>query len=308
VVGGIRKKHSVKSVRIHPLVQKKSDLRSRLLQSLKEDGAFRDLTTAAIPGPGRPASAYLVAKAEGIFCGGEVIHDVFRLLDRRTVVLLNKKDGDRVKPGTVLARVRAGEPAILAGERLILNVLSRICGIATLTARYVQAVRGTGAAILDTRKTTPLWRDLDRQAVRCGGGTNHRYSLSDAVLVKDNHWRLLAARGLTAAAVYGLGTPARRGALFVAIEAANRQQVWEAIEARADIILLDNMPMNRIKEAVVLIKAARKSLGTAGPLIEVSGGVTLEKAGGLARLGIDRISVGALTHSAPALDISLEVD
>ncbi len=273
-----------------------------------EDGAFRDLTTVAIPGRGRSASAYLVAKADGVFCGGDLISQVFRLLDRHAVVTLNKRDGERVKPGTILARLRATEPAILAGERVTLNLLSRVCGIATLTSRYVAAIAGTGAAILDTRKTTPLWRDLDRQAVRCGGGTNHRYSLADAVLVKDNHWQLMKARGLTAADVYGPNTRARRGAIFVAIEAANRQQVWEAIEARADIILLDNMPMNRIKEAVALIKAARKALGTAEPLIEVSGGVTLDKAAGLAALGIDRISVGALTHSAPALDISLEVD
>ena len=287
---------------------KKSYLRSRLLQSLNEDGAFRDLTTAAIPGRGRSASAYFVAKSAGIFCGSALIGGVFRLLDPRMTVFNNKKDGDRVRAGNVLARIRGRESAILAGERVTLNLLSRLSGIATLTDRYVEAVKGTGAAILDTRKTTPLWRDLDRQAVRCGGGINHRYSLADAVLVKDNHWQLLAARGLPASAVYGPGTPTRRSAVFVAIEAANRQQVWEAIAARADIILLDNMPMNRIKEAIVLIKAARKALGSINPLIEVSGGVTVKNAAGLARLGVDRISVGALTHSAPALDISLEVD
>jgi nicotinate-nucleotide pyrophosphorylase (carboxylating) len=289
-------------------VQKFLDLQRRFLQSLAEDGAFADLTTRAIGGPRKTVSGRLVCKAEGVFCGASVIQPLLRRLDRRARVRLLAKDGSAVRKGSTLARLRASESAILAAERVILNLVCRLSGIATLTRRYVNAVAGTPAVILDTRKTTPLWRDLERLPVRAGGGSNHRFSLADAVLVKDNHWRLLDARGQSVAAVYGLEAPVRRTAAFVAIEAANRRQVWEAIKARADIILLDNMPENRIKEAVVMIRAARKAFGTSAPLIEVSGGITPEIAGRLSRLGVDRISVGALTHSAPALDISLEVD
>lgn len=283
-------------------------IQTRLMEALKEDGAFRDITTAAIPGVRRVISAHLIAKGDGVFCGSFLILPLLRILDRRATVRVARLDGSLIKKGTILVRFRAAETAILAAERVMLNLLCRMSGIATLTRRYVTAVDRTSAMILDTRKTTPLWRDLERTAVRCGGGISHRFSLSDAVLVKDNHWKLLEDRGLTAAAVYGPKSHVRRKASFVAIEAVDRRQIWEAIKARADIILLDNMPENQIKEAVVMIKAARKAFGTAEPLIEVSGGVTPETAGRLARLGIDRISVGALTHSAPALDISLEVD
>ncbi|MBV9080502.1 MAG: nicotinate-nucleotide diphosphorylase (carboxylating), partial [Elusimicrobia bacterium] len=189
--------------------------------------------------------------------------------------------------------------------------ICHLSGIATLTSAFAGAVRGTGAKILDTRKTTPLWRDVEKRAVRCGGGENHRFSLSDAVLVKDNHWQAAAKSGRSISELYGPGSTVRRSKkrpAFVAIEATTHAQVWEAIKARADIILLDNMPLNRLKESLVLIRAARRALGTEKPWVEVSGGIDVRRAAELARLGVDRISVGALTHSAPALDISLEVD
>jgi nicotinate-nucleotide pyrophosphorylase (carboxylating) len=289
-------------------VAKNLSLPARFRSALLEDGAFSDATTAALGLSRAPVIARFLCKGRGVFAGGAVIAPILKLVDRSARVRLRVKDGADVRPGLVLAEIRAREAGLLAAERLILNLLCHLSGVATLTRRYVRAVRGTPAAILDTRKTTPLWRDLEKAAVVAGGGQNHRFSLADAVLVKDNHWRLLDARKLSPAAVYGPGSRARRGMKFLAIEATDRRQVWEAIKARADIILLDNMPADRIKESVIFIRAARVATGTTAPLIEVSGGITPDKARRLARLGIDRISVGALTHSAPALDISLEVD
>lgn len=286
-------------------------LRERLAAALSEDGAFSDVTTAALGGHrSRPARAVLLCKQDGVFCGGFLVAEVFGLLDRKCRVSRVVKDGSRVRKGMKLAEIQARPDAILAGERVLLNLLCHLSGVASLTRKFVDSVRGTAAKILDTRKTTPLWRDLEKYAVLSGGGTNHRFSLDDAVLVKDNHWQMAKAAGARISRLYGPESPVRKGRrrpAFVGIEAANRAQVWEAIKARADIILLDNMPENRLKEAMVFIRAARRALKSERPLIEVSGGVDLQRAKRLARLGVDRLSVGALTHSAPALDISLEV-
>jgi len=285
-------------------------LRSRLSAALKEDGAFSDVTTAALGGQKtQRLKAILLCKHPGVFVGGFLARDVFGLLDRSARVSRVVADGRSVKRGTPLLQIEASAGALLAGERTFLNLVCRLSGIATLTRTFVEAVKGTGAAILETRKTTPLWRDLEKHAVVCGGGENHRFSLADAVLVKDNHWQMARASGRTIVSAYGPGSRVRKGKKpsFVAIEATTHRQVWEVIKARADIILLDNMPENRLKEAIVFVKAARRALKSDRPLIEVSGGIDVTKARRLARLGVDRLSVGALTHSAPALDISLEV-
>jgi nicotinate-nucleotide pyrophosphorylase (carboxylating) len=194
--------------------------------------------------------------------------------------------------------------AILAGERTFLNLACHLSGVATLTHRYVQAVKGSGAKILDTRKTTPLWRDLEKYAVTCGGGYNHRNALSDAILVKDNHVEAVRASGGALIDFYGKKQLAsvRKKLKFVEIEAKTLPEVMEAVACQPDVILLDNMSLARLKKSIVLIKKTSRKI-----LIEVSGGITLQKAKRLARLGVDRISVGALTHSAPVLDISLEV-
>lgn len=288
-----------------------SNLSSRIDFALREDAAFSDITTRAIPGVQKSIlNAKLIAKANGVICGTQLIPLIFKKLDRRARVQIVKRDGSLVKPGQTVANVRVSAPALLAGERLMLNLVCHLSGIATLAQRYVQAVKGTSAKILDTRKTTPLWRDLEKYAVKCGGGENHRFSLGDAILVKDNHIQFLKERGLQAADVYGVdaGKSGKNKKIqFVAIEATTHREVWEAIKCRPDIILLDNMPMSRIKSSIVFIKAAREALHSSRPLIEVSGGVTLAKVRKLAELGVDRISVGALTHSAPALDLSLEV-
>ncbi len=287
-----------------------ANLTQRLSWALKEDGAASDVTTQALPGVGSTRlKANLLVKKTGVLCGGKLAPIIFKLLDPRARVQILKKDGSRVQAGHVVARIEASTRALLGGERLMLNLICHLSGIATLTRAYVDAVRRTSAKILDTRKTTPLWRDLERYAVACGGGTNHRFSLADAVLVKDNHQQFLANRSLAVEDVYGksAGFRSKKSVAFVEIEATNRKQVWDAIKAKPNIILLDNMPLNQLKAAIEIIKAARVALSSSEPLIEVSGGVTVENAKKYAEAGVDRISVGALTHSAPALDLSLEV-
>lgn len=284
-------------------------LPQRLKAALEEDRARFDITTRSIPGSQNiTAQARFLAKKDGVFCGGALISPLFKLLSPTCAVSKLVKDGTRVRAGQTLGIVRGPMGALLSGERTALNFICHLSGIATLTRRYADAVKGTSAAILETRKTTPLWRDLEKYAVKCGGGTNHRFSLEDAVLVKDNHIAIAKKKGLSLESIYGEGAPVRRrkNVGFVAIEADTYADVWNAIKLKPDIILLDNMPLNRLKGSIVFIKAAREALGNGKPLIEVSGGVTIQEAKTYAKLGIDRISVGALTHSAPVLDISLE--
>ncbi len=283
-------------------------LKVRLRQALLEDQAFADVTSRQLPGfKNQRVQAKVISKERGIFCGGFLIKPLFRLLDPAVRVRILKSDGSRLRRGEVVATLRGKTGAILGGERVFLNLACHLSGIATLTRAYVDAVRATPAFILDTRKTAPLWRDLEKYAVRCGGGFNHRLSLEDAVLVKDNHLRFLRSRNISPAEVFERSR-FKEKLKFVEMEAETYRDVWEAIKAKADIILLDNMPLNRLKGSLVFIKAARAALSLPTPLVEVSGGVTLKKARLYARLGVDRISVGALTHSAPALDLSLEVD
>jgi nicotinate-nucleotide pyrophosphorylase (carboxylating) len=286
-------------------------LSSRIETSLLEDGAFHDITTAALPGArSQRLTATLVAHQSGVLSGVDVIAAVFKRLDLRARVTVLKKNGSRLKVSDRVARINATAAAILAGERVMLNLVTHLSGVATLTRRFVDAINNKNVAVVDTRKTTPLWRDLERAAVKDGGGENHRFNLSDAILVKDNHLAYLSQKGIRAHAVYGVDAPARQGRskpVFVEIEAKSNADVWEAIKARPDIILLDNMGPDQLKGSILFIKAARRGLQTPTPYIEVSGGVTLEKAAALAALGVDRISIGALTHSAPALDMSLEV-
>jgi nicotinate-nucleotide pyrophosphorylase (carboxylating) len=283
-------------------------LSKRLNDALREDGAFRDVTTQLLKKYGdEPLIAELVAKKHGVFCGGFLIKPVFGQLDSRLKTTVFVKDGGTVRPGMKVARIRARARALLAGERVFLNLACHLSGVATFTRQFVTAVKGTGAHIVDTRKTTPLWRDLEKHAVFCGGGGNHRMSLSEAVLVKDNHLQILKRHGASPAEFFDSGAIRRPGIAFVEMEAATVEQVWDAICANVDAVLLDNMPVKLLKESIALICSARQARGTPLPLIEVSGGVSLQNVRRLAQLGVDRISVGALTHSAPALDLSLEV-
>src|SRR5436190_23004073 len=256
---------------------------------LAEDIGAGDVTSAAVIDEDAVCEARILLKEPGIVCGLDVAAAVFGDLGARLRLLA--ADGDRVEPGPV-ARVDGPARAVLTGERLALNLLGRLSGIATLTRRYVDAVDGTGATILDTRKTTPGLRELEKQAVRGGRGTNHRFRLDDGVLVKDNHLRLVGTIGEAV-------TRARRTGLPVEVECDTLTQVREALVAGADRILLDNMSLDELRDAVTITTGRAE--------LEASGGVKLDTVRAIAETGVDFVSVGALTHSARALDVSLEV-
>jgi nicotinate-nucleotide pyrophosphorylase (carboxylating) len=264
-------------------------------RALAEDAGRGDPTTEATVPQGLETIASVVLRESGIVCGLAVAFEVVRRLDpdARMEVLVPEGTTVANAPATA-ARIRASARALLTAERTALNLLQRLSGIATATGRYVTAVEGTGAEVLDTRKTAPGLRALDKLAVACGGGTNHRPDLATAILIKDNH---IALAGGVAQAVRA--ARAARPDLHVQAEADTLEQVREAIAAGADSVLLDNMPPERLREAVA-IAAGRVRL-------EASGGITLETVRAVAETGVDAISIGALTHSVRALDISLEV-
>jgi nicotinate-nucleotide pyrophosphorylase (carboxylating) len=256
---------------------------------LAEDVGSGDLTSLSVVDEDATCEALVLLKAPGVVCGLEAAAEVFERLGARLEPRV--AEGAVLEP-TKVARVDGPARAVLTGERTALNLLGRLSGIATLTRRYVDAVAGTGAVILDTRKTTPGLRALEKHAVACGGGRNHRLGLFDAILIKDNHLRLA---GSIADAV----ARAKRAGVPVEVECDTVDQVREALDAGADRILLDNMTLADLRAAVALA-------GGRTPL-EASGGVTLDNVREIAETGVDFVSIGALTHSAPALDLSLEV-
>jgi len=275
----------------------------------REDLGPGDLTSALLPNPSAPASFTLVAKADGVLAGREIALPVLRAYHDSIEIDWEAfaTDGATISaPPATLATIHGPLGAVLSAERVLLNFLQRLCGVATLTKQFVNAVAGTGAIILDTRKTTPGWRSLEKYAVRCGGGTNHRMGLFDAVLIKDNHLAGVADDDLAEVVSEQLNRLAHSGVKpgFVAVEADSVGQVEELLKvAGIDVILLDNFPLEGIRRAVAL----RDELGLRGKIaLEVSGGVTLTSVRAMAETGVDRISVGAITHSATALDLSLE--
>lgn len=271
------------------------DVRRRIAEALAEDVGAGDWTTQWCVGPETRAEAEIVARAEGVIVGLDAASEVYRQLgDVEFEPLVN--DGEEVESGRVVARIRGGARAILTGERVALNFLAHLSGVATLTRRFVLAVRGTGARITDTRKTTPLWRVLERAATRAGGAVNHRMGLDDMILIKENH---LACAGGIEEAVRRVREANRQG-LAVEVETTCLEEVESALAAGVDRIMLDNMPVETVRRAVDLIGGHEPR-----PAIEVSGGVSLDNVRALAEAGVDYISVGALTHSAPALDLSL---
>lgn len=245
-------------------------------------------------------SARIIARAPGVLSGSPVAS---MLADRQGLSLEIIADGSTLERGTVIGRLFGSDRAILGVERTLLNFLQRLSGVASLTARYVDAVRGTRAVILDTRKTTPGWRALEKYAVRCGGGRNHRIGLYDAVLIKDNHLAALAQ------AVEPIGDAVSRArqqapaGMVIEVEVDSLDQLDLALACRPDIILIDNFSHEHMVEAV-----SRRDARAPDVLLEASGGVNLETVASIARAGVDRISIGALTHSAPALDIALDHD
>jgi len=271
------------------------DLDRIALSALAEDVGRGDVTTEATVAEGSTCTARLLLKEPGVVCGLPAVEAVFRALDPDVSFDAAAADGDRFAEVTELARNSGRTRAVLTAERTALNLLGRLSGIATLTSRFVGTIEGTGAEILDTRKTTPGLRALEKYAVRCGGGRNHRFGLDDGILVKDNHLR--AAGGVRPAVerlrAAGTGLP-------IEVEAETLDDVREALATGAEQILLDNMTPARMREAVVLVDGKAT--------LEASGGVSLETVRTIAETGVDFISVGALTHSARSLDVSLELE
>lgn len=262
--------------------------------ALDEDLPARDVTTAALDLGERTARAALIAKEECVLSGLTVAGRVFAIVDAAVSFAAEHRDGERVNPATILARLSGRAASILAAERTALNFLQRLAGIATATHALLEQLGGLPCTVLDTRKTTPGWRLLEKAAVRHGGGTNHRFSLSDAVLIKDNHARLCGGVGAAVARARARLAPRTR----IEVEAGNLDEVREALAAGAEVILLDNADPESAREAVRLV-AGRAAL-------ELSGGITLGNVRAMAASGADCVSSGALTHSARAIDISLE--
>ena len=272
-----------------------ADLRDRIRRALAEDVGRGDVTTGAVIGRPMPGRAVILAREKGIVCGLPIVEEVFRLADRRLRLRCLHRDGEPVVAGDAVLEIRGNFASILTAERVALNFLQHLSGIATLARRYVEALGGGTTRILDTRKTTPLWRDLEKYAVRVGGGANHRFGLDDMVLIKNNH----------ADAAGGLGEAIRRvkralhgrKRLPIMAEARNVDEVRVAVAEKVDMIMMDNFSRRML----------RRALREIPPTIctEASGGMTVARVRGLADLGLHCISVGALTHSAPALDFSL---
>ena len=264
-------------------------------RALAEDIGLGDVTTEALVGPDVRARARIVQKAPGVVAGLRVAEAVFRRVDPELRWHAHAREGEWREDGLV-AEVAGSAASILRGERVALNFLGRLSGIATLTARFVREVAGTGAVVLDTRKTTPGLRVLEKQAVKAGGGANHRFGLHDAMLVKENH--IAAAGGVGQATRTALA--AAPGGMRVEVECASLAEVDEALEAGAGALLLDNFSNEELIEAVARVGGRAE--------LEASGNVSLETVRAIAETGVDYISVGALTHSAPALDLSLQLD
>jgi nicotinate-nucleotide pyrophosphorylase (carboxylating) len=274
--------------------QKKSlDL---IKSSLKEDIGKGDITTSAIINNSDLGSAQIIVKQNGIIAGVDIVKTVFKLADSGLILDAFAEDGDNIFENMQVFRLSGNISSILRAERTALNFLAHLSGIATLTAKFVERVRDSGAKITDTRKTTPMLRTLEKYAVKCGGGVNHRMGLFDMILIKENHIR----------AAGGIGEAVSRVRKYLAnnlintiieVETANLADVQEAVESKADRIMLDNMDLNTMRQAVDYIDGRAE--------VEASGGISLDTVAAVAQTGVDFISVGALTHSAPVLDFSL---
>jgi nicotinate-nucleotide pyrophosphorylase (carboxylating) len=292
-------------------------------RALAEDVGAGDATTTAIVPAGTPAKAHIIARQRLVCAGLPIAEHVFRALNREIRVGRMQGDGSFVEPGAELVEIAGEAQAILTGERTALNFLAHLCGIATLTRLFVEQLAGTQARIRDTRKTTPGLRTLEKYAVKCGGGTNHRFGLFDAILIKENHiavaggvkaaldrahaytsLTMAAPRAVSAYEAAGLGSDVTgRGPLPVQIEVRNEAELREALEAGAEAVLLDNMTPEEAKRCVELARTLRRDC-----VVEISGGITLENARAYAQTGADFLSSGALTHSAPSADLSLLVE
>jgi len=261
---------------------------------LSEDIGRGDITTSLIENSGRNGNAVIKAKEDLVLCGVDLAVYIFKFIDDSLKVKVDIQDGAKISAGTVIMSVSGNSGSILKAERTVLNFLQRLSGIATLTSKYVKEVdKKSKTKITDTRKTTPGWRTLEKYAVRIGGGSNHRFGLDDGIMIKDNH---IAMAGSIDKAVRSVRSKAHH-LLKIEVETSNLTEVKEALKSKADVIMLDNMSVDMMSKAIELID--KKAI------IEISGGVTLEKINELSKLGADFISVGAITHSAVAKDINL---
>lgn len=266
-----------------------------LAAALQEDIGFGDITSNAVIADGVQGRFAFVAREPLVVAGIALVSQVFAMLDTAVLCEILAEDGEEVQEGSVIATIDGPARSLLAGERTALNLLQRMCGVATLTSRYIEEIEGTSARIVDTRKTIPGWRHLDKYAVFCGGGQNHRIGLYDGVLIKDNH---IAIAGSVTMAVERARaeTPLLTK---IEVECDTLAQVKEAVAASADIILLDNMSLDELREGVAMARASHIAT-------EASGNVSLDTVRAIAETGVDYISVGKLTHSAPAVDIGLD--
>lgn len=274
-----------------------ADIRRAVRLGLEEDLAHGDVTTSALFSSPTPAHARIIAQQSLVVAGLAAAVQTFLVVDPSLSLSVSRRDGAQAAQGDVLLEIEGDGRSILRAERVALNFLQHLSGIATLTHKFCRAVRGYSVTILDTRKTIPGWRALQKWAVALGGGTNHRRSLGDGILIKDNHLALLENDRQAAENACRLTRAYAPSAMQVIVEVESLSQVRQALAGKADIILLDNMPPEKVRRAVALIKNRA--------LVEVSGGITLENVRAMAAAGADRISIGALTHSAPAADVTL---
>lgn len=268
-------------------------------QIIKEDFCLKDITTQTLVHPGHISTARIMARQNAVICGLEIAKKIFRQMDRKIFFKSKITDGKKIKKGGCVLVLKGHTRSILSAERAALNVLGYLSGIATLTRQYVEAVRPSNASILDTRKTTPTLRWLERYAVRCGGGTSHRDNLSEMAMIKDNHLAVSLPCVSIAESIRRLKKISHKK---IIVEVEDLDQLAEALLAAPQVILLDNMPVPMIKKAVLIRNRLNKKV-----LLEASGGVNLKTVRAVARTGVERISVGALTHSAPSADLSLEM-
>ncbi len=277
----------------------KGNIDQLICQALKEDQCFQDSTARILIGKDEVAEGYIICKEEAVVCGLKIVQKVFKKIDPKLQLRFWVKDGNRVKKNTKVVVLKGRARSILSGERVALNFLSLLSGIATLTHKFVKLVSPFKVKIMDTRKTTPTLRSLEKMAVRYGGGFNHRYHLKDMILIKDNH-RVIIEKLLTIP--QAIQKVRRKTKKPIEIEVNDLSQFKQALDSSADIIMLDNMSLSQMKKAVSM-KAKRKKKC----ILEVSGGIHLKNIQPIAQLGIDRISIGALTHSPKAIDFSLEI-
>jgi nicotinate-nucleotide pyrophosphorylase (carboxylating) len=276
-----------------------SHIRQIVQTALEEDLGFGDLTSSALLSPDMRAKAQIMGKEAMVIAGLAVAEEVFHQIDDSLTLQFHQRDGNRVGANTRILTITGNAQSLLQAERVALNFMQRLSGISTITHQFCHAVRDHSVKIADTRKTTPGLRALEKWAVRLGGGFNHRFSLDDGILIKDNHLMVLSAHEISLSQACRLARQEAPHGLRISVEVETMAQVRQALQGKADVILLDNMSPPKIQQAVEIIKGQA--------LVEISGGITMRNIRDMAKTGVDIISIGALTHSAPAMDLSMNI-